>query len=107
MPRKTDVAIIDTPFMDRRVKMLPCQRERAYQMHHFEAFGIRELSRMFKVDRRLIQFICYPERLLKNLDDRKARGGSTKYYDTAKNTKAMKEHRDHKKEVLSERVKNK
>jgi len=103
MPALVDKITVASPFLDRRVKLLPCQRERIYQMHHLEVFGIRELSRIFKVDRRLIQFICYPERHLKNLDDRKARGGSAKYYVTEKNTTAMTKHRAHKKEILDRR----
>jgi len=104
MPRKTDVMKIDTPFLDRRVKLLPCQRERVYQMHHRENVGIRHLSRIFNVNKRLIQFLCYPERLQANMEARKNRGGSAKYYSTSKNTKAKREHREYKKEVLRNRA---
>jgi len=105
MPALVDNITVGSPFLDRRVKLLPCQRERIYQMHHAEGFGIRELARIFKVDKRRIQFIAYPERHLKNLEDRRARGGSVRYYATSKNTEAMAKHRAHKKDILSKRSK--
>ena len=105
MPAIVDGFILDSPFIDRRTKMLPCQKERCFQMHHYEGFGIRPLARMFNVDKRLIQFICYPERKKKNLQDRFARGGSTQYYDREKNTAAMHDHREHKKKILTNRKK--
>ena len=42
--------------------------------------GINALARMFKVNKRLIQFILFPERKQKNLEDRRARGGWEQYY---------------------------
>ena len=99
MPSKLDKIPLASPFLDRRTKMLPCQKERCYAMHHSEGMGIRELSRVFKVDKRMIQFICYPERMQENKRKREERGGSAQYYDTSKNTAAMREHRAHKREV--------
>ncbi len=96
---------IDSPFLDRRVKLLPCQRERIFQMHHKEGYGIRPLTRIFKVDRRLIQFICFPERHQKNLELREARGGSGNYYRTEKHKESMRRHRTYKREILARREK--
>lgn len=99
MPYKLDRAPLESPFLDRRVKLLPCQRERCYAMHHQDGVPMRALARMFGVDRRLISFVCYPEQRERNLQTREALGGSAKYYDTAKNTKAMRKHRQHKYEL--------
>lgn len=55
---------------------------------------------MFKVNKRLIQFILFPERLKKNLQDRKDRGGSSIYYDKQYHTEKIKAHRDYKKDVF-------
>jgi hypothetical protein len=101
MPRKTDTMPLNSKFLKRNVKLLDCQRERIFKMHHSENYGINQLARMFKVNKRLIQFICYPERHERNLQLRQARGGSVKYYNRDKHTKATKEHRNHKKEVFS------
>lgn len=98
MPRKTDIATIDNKFLDRRVKMLDCQKERAIALYG-ESMGIRAIARMFNVDKRTIQFLLFPDRLKKNIADRKLRGGSKQYYNTEKHAETMKEHRGYKKKL--------
>ena len=101
MPYKTDKLKLDSPFLDRRTKMLPCQKERAYAMHHTDGIPIRVIARSFNVDKRTIQFLCYPERHERNLELRDARGGSAVYYVRDDNTRSMREHRRYKHKVLS------
>lgn len=62
----------------------------------------RKLARDFGVSRRLISFILDPKKLEQNRDSVKARGGSKIYYDKDKHSKAMKKHRDYKKELDSQ-----
>lgn len=100
MPSKHDKTPLQSPFLKRSVKLLPCQKERIFTMHHSQNFGINQLARMFKVNKRLIQFICYPERAELNKQLREKRGGSKKYYNRDKHTKAMRDHRRHKKDVF-------
>ena len=100
MPSPTDKIPLASEFLDRRVKMIACKRERCYALHHEEGMGIRALARMFGVDKRLIQFVCYPERATLNKEHRKARGGSAQYYETERNTQAMREHRQYKRKVI-------
>jgi len=100
MPAKVDKLRIESHFLSKRVKLLPCQRERIFQMHHNESKGIRELSRCFKVNKRLIQFICYPERHKMNLELRKERGGTKIYYVKEKQNLAISKHRKHKSEIF-------
>ncbi len=102
MPRKTDSMNLKSQFLSRRVKLLDCQKERVFKMHHGESYGINQLARMFKVNKRLIQFICYPERAERNRQLRETRGGSKKYYNKANHRKATKEHRNYKKEVFKD-----
>jgi len=66
-------------------------------------FSQRELARDFGVSRRTIQFIINPEKREQNYQRRVERGGSKQYYDREKNTKAMKVHRDHKRDLLAEK----
>jgi hypothetical protein len=99
MPRKTDTIAIGNAFQDRRVKLLPCQRERVIVMHK-EGASINSIARMFNVNKRLIQFIIFPERQKLNLEHRKDRGGSSIYYDRQKHTDAVREHRNYKKQIL-------
>lgn len=105
MPSKTDTLPIDSPFMDRRVKMLPCQREQVPTLHARGA-SIHGIARMYQVNKRLIQFILFPERKKLNLQHRRDRGGTMIYYNKVKHAAAIKEHRDYKKEVLSDIVKH-
>lgn len=101
MPYKTDKLAINDFFIDRRTKMLPCQKERAKQLYS-EGIGIRALARMFHVDKRLIQFLLFPERQKKNVQDREKRGGWKQYYDKTKHAEAIKDHRKYKHKVLKQ-----
>jgi len=62
--------------------------------------SIHSLSKLFRVSRRTIQFILYPERQAKNLEDRAKRGGTKQYYDREKNNAYMKTHRQYKHKTL-------
>ena len=95
MPSKYDNVPLDSPFFDRRVRLLPCQKENVKLMHDRGA-SIRSISRMYGVDKRLIQFIIYPERLKKNIELRRERGGSNIYYNREQHTESMSSLRKHK-----------
>jgi transposase len=99
MPRKTDTIALNDPFLKRSVKLLPCQKEMIaywYGMGH----SIRGLAKMFKVNKRTIQFILFPERLEKCKQHRADRGGSKIYYNKEKHTTQIREHRDYKSKTL-------
>lgn len=99
MPYKTDKIAIKDPFLDRRTKMLPCQKEMAI-WHWQNGMSITAVAKLFKVNKRLIQFLLFPERKEKNLQDREIRGGTMAYYDKDKHREAMKEHRHYKYDYL-------
>lgn len=73
---------------------------------HVEGVSIRALSRIFKVDRRLIQFVLFPEREAHNKKLRKAKGGSAQYYDKDKHAAAMRKHRKYKYNTLKNTLLN-
>ncbi len=100
MPAKVDKIKIGPKNLKKSAKLLDCQRERIFIMHHSEGKGINELSRLFKVHKRLIQFICYPERKERNLELRQQKGGSKHYYNKEKHTIAVQKHREYKKNFL-------
>jgi hypothetical protein len=100
MAIKLDKQPLQSSFLKRNVKLLPCQKDRIFKMHHSENFGINQLGRMFKVNKRSIQFICYPERAERNKQLREDRGGSKKYYNREKHTEAVKSLREYKKQVF-------
>lgn len=95
MPYKHENKPIADYFIDGRTRMLPCQKERCLQLYS-DGMGIRALARLFHVDKRLIQFLLFPDRKKKNLDDRAKRGGTKKYYDKEKHRLSMKAHRNKK-----------
>ena len=100
MPRKTDLLALNDPFFKRSVKLLPCQKEMVKHWYD-KGTSISQIARDFKVSKRLIQFILFPERLEKNLQHRKERGGTMIYYVKEKHTISIREHRDYKKQILS------
>jgi hypothetical protein len=100
MPRKTDTIAIKDKALKRSAKLLDCQRERIVSLHS-NGNSITGLGKMFKVSKRLIQFIIFPERKIKNLELRKQKGGSKIYYNKESHTIAIKKHRQYKKELFN------
>jgi len=100
MPYKTDKLTIKDPFLDRRTRLLPCQRE---MVHFWYAKGnsITSISKLFNVNKRLIQFELFPERKKRNVELRHERVGTTGYYNREEHTEAMREHRRYKHNLLS------
>jgi hypothetical protein len=97
MPRKSDIIPINNKDLDRRIKLTDKQREEIARNEGF--LSQRQLARLYGVSRRLIQFILDPKKHKENLKRREERGGTKIYYDREKNTTAMREHRDYKKEL--------
>lgn len=100
MPYKTDKAKIDCPLFDKRTKLLPCQRERMIRLHE-SGYSQRKLASLFQVSRRLVQFVTCPEKKVKDLQNRRDRGGTMIYYKGGEEwAKTMREHRKYKYELL-------
>jgi len=99
MPFKTDKISINDAFLKKSTKLLPCQKEMIVYWNN-RGSSQRKLALMFNVSRRLIQFILDPSKHQANLEARKERGGSKIYYKREKHTKAIKEHRKYKNQLL-------
>lgn len=100
MPYKTEKIKYDCPFLDKRVKLLPCQKERMIRLHKTGA-SQRKLASIFNVSRRLVTFILDPDKKIKDLENRRDRGGSSIYYKGGKDwNETMKKHRKRKQELL-------
>ena len=102
MPYKTDKKAIKDPFLDRRRKLLPCQKEMVVYWYKVQGASINSIAKMFKVNKRLIQFILFPERHKKNLSDRQDRGGWQQYYDKEKHAEYTADHRQYKHKILKD-----
>lgn len=99
MPYKSEKIKLPSKMMDKRVKLLPCQRE---MIVYWTNLGLsqRQLAKMFNVSRRLITFIQDPSKQQRNLERRKESGGSSQYYDKSKHSQYMKDHRKSKHERM-------
>lgn len=86
---------------DRRIKLTGKDKQNIVDLYEIEHCAIREITRIYGVSRRLIQFTLFPERLEHSKELREKRGGWKQYYDKDKNTKAIKEHRHYKYKILS------
>lgn len=104
MPYLVQSIKIDCPFLDKRTKLLPCQKEMVLYYHN-QGFSQRKLAAMFNVSRRLITFIVNPEYHKKNLEARRDRGGSSIYYNKEKHTSAIRKHRKNKHILLRNTIK--
>jgi transposase len=102
MPRITDNIPIDCSFLKKSSKLIPCQKEMVIYWGKRGA-SQRQIAQMFNVSRRLIQFILNPDSHKKNLESRRERGGSKIYYKKETHTKAIREHRQYKKELLTQK----
>ena len=86
---------------DSRTKLT--ERDRRMIKLNIEELSQRELAKLYGVDKRTIAFIQNPQQLAANKEARKARGGSTAYYDKAKHAVAMKRYRARKKALAAQK----
>lgn len=100
MPYKTDKLKLDSPFLKRTAKLLPCQKEMIIYWSKVMGYSQRQLAKMFNVSRRTITFIIDPEQLKQNKERRLERGGSKQYYNKEKHNLEMKKHRNYKYQTL-------
>lgn len=78
--------------LDRRIKLTDADRAAIIEKHGAGA-SINGLAREYNVNKRLVQFILFPERHQKNLRARQERGGSKIYYNKDKIAETMRVHR--------------
>jgi hypothetical protein len=102
MPYKTEKVKINCPFLDRRTKLLPCQKERMLYLGSL-GYSQRKLASIFNVSRRLVTFILDPQKKVKDLSNRRDRGGSMAYYKGGSEWAAtIREHRQYKHKILKD-----
>lgn len=99
MPRKTDSIPINNPKNDKRVKLTDENKDAIREQHATGMYSINGLAREWKVSKRLIQFILFPERAERAKQLYAERRKDGRYYDKEKHRVATKAHRDHKKEL--------
>lgn len=99
MPYKFEKTPINNPKLDKRVKLTDDDREKIKKEYESGSISITSLAKKFKVSKRLVQFILFPERqelAKKNFSERQKDG---RYYDREKHKEYVKKHRDYKKDL--------
>lgn len=97
---------INDPFLDKRVRLLPCQKEMLVYWRD-RGMSQRALAKMFRVSRRTIQFAVDSHKLSENKIRREERGGWRQYYDKEANREYAANHRDHKNGLFNKKTKRK
>jgi hypothetical protein len=100
MPRKTDLIPINCNFLDRRVKLLPCQKERMKWLYENSNMSYSQLALKYGVSKRLIIICVNLDKAEKMKSDAADRRKDGRYYIKEKHTKAIREHRNYKKQIL-------
>lgn len=106
MPYASEKHAIKDPFLDKRTKLLPCQKEMVIYWSN-QGLSMRKIAAMFNCSKRLIQFIINPEAHKKNKQQREDRGGWRQYYNKEDHREAQKAHRKHKDNVYKKKVNTK
>jgi len=89
---------------DRRRKLSDKDKDQIREDHK-GGESIRSISRRYKVDRRTIDFLLFPEKLEENVKRLKERGGWALYYDKTKHAESMKNHRRYKNKFFKSLIK--
>ncbi len=104
MPFKTDKKALNSPFLDRRVKLLPCQKERIIRLYATGDYSQRGLADMFNVNKKCIHLLVNPEAVKKQKAGYHARGGWKNYYKGGEEWAAVqREHRRYKYNTLTQK----
>lgn len=96
MPYKSENIKIEGTKHDRRIKLTEEDKIEIVRIRKETDMSYNEIAQAFGVSKRLIIFVCNPEKQKKNVEQRKARGGTMQYYDKEKRKEVQKEHRKYK-----------
>lgn len=88
--------IKDCPFLNRNIKLLPCQKDRVVRLHK-QGWNNYMLAWQFNVSRQLIILTIHPDRLERARMQRLSKG--SRYYKTQENSQNIKNHRAYLKEL--------
>jgi predicted Rossmann fold nucleotide-binding protein DprA/Smf involved in DNA uptake len=100
MPYKSTKILIAGTTKDRRIKLTLDDKELIVLIREREQLSYQKIANKFGVSKRLIIFVCNPEKMEQNKKKRDERGGSIIYYDRVKHTKTIKEHRQYKQKLF-------
>ena len=102
MPRISEKARVEGTQFDRRVKLKNDQKAEIRWIREEEQLSYSKIAKKFGVSKRLIIFICKPEKMLKCKEQFKERRKDRRYYDRESHKKAIKDLRDWKEELYKQ-----
>ena len=102
MPRKSDSVAIKNKSLDRRVKLTDEERIEIADAYKSGGTSYNKLAVEYGVSKRLIMFIVNPDKYEVTKKQFAERQKDGRYYDREKHNKAVKKHRDYKKELFKE-----
>lgn len=100
MPYRSEKIIIANTSNDRRIKLTDEEKQEIILLRQREGISYNKLAIRFGVSKRSIYWIVNPDKLIKNRELRKERGGWKNYYNKEKNTAAIKDTRRHKQKLF-------
>lgn len=100
MPYKSEKIIIAGSKHDKRCKLTDSQKNEIIALRG--TMSQRECAEKFRVSRRTVQFLWFPEKLIANKQRRQERGGWRQYYNKTEWAETMREHRRYKQELYKE-----
>lgn len=90
--------------LDRRIKLAAKDkesiREQYFNVHESQRPTMTALAAKYKVDRRLIQFVLFPEREARHKQQASLRQKDGRYYNREKGRKKMQDHRAYKRSLV-------
>jgi len=102
MPFQIDMLTLASPFFDRRVKLIPCQKMKVQWMYESGNWSMCALARVFRVDKNYIRRIVDPEYQAQHKLRNRIRNQAGRYYDREANTRKVRAHREYKTKLFTE-----
>ena len=102
MPYKSEKIKIQKTKFDRRVKLTDDQRAYIRWLREEEQLSYNKLAEKFNVSKRLIQFICKPETMMKCRENFKKRRKDGRYYNKEKHAEYIRDTRKYKQQLFLE-----
>lgn len=103
MPYKSERISIAGTIYDRRRKLSDIQKDQIREIREKDGLSYAKLAAMFNVSKRLISFVCYPEKEAAANEQYRIRRSDGRYKRTSEERAAIqRDHRKHKEKLYKE-----
>lgn len=101
MPYKSEKLKIEGTSYDRRVKLTTEQKNEIVRTRNEYGLSYNKLAKEFKVSKRLVYFICNPDKLREHRERHKELRKDGRYYDREKHREEIKSTRRYKQDLYN------